>query len=723
MKHIYSLFFVLALFSGRVAYAQDPPLQPNREFRAVWVSTVFKLDWPKANDQQTQKNELIKLFDEIKAANQNAVLLQVRTESDAIYNSSKEPWSRYLTGVQGQDPGYDPLAFAIEEAHKRGLELHAWINPFRVNASTTATIEYSQDHISNTRPEWMLEYSSGSKIINPGIPEARQYVASVVEEIVQNYAVDGIHFDDYFYSYSGTTTEDAETYAAHGEGFTDVGDWRRHNINETIRLTYETIKTHKPQVRFGVSPFGIWKSGTPEGIVGMSAYSNIYADALQWLDAKTVDYITPQLYWPIGGQQDFRKLLVWWAEQAFAAGRHLYAGHTLNEITSPGGRRAGELMNSIGMMEEQASIQGTGKDNTATISAQTAHEVLNQIAIVREHRDKNALGSVFFRASFLTANPHGFTDLLKQKTYIYPAAPPVMEWIEGDQPAVPQELSVQLNEATGDYVLSWSRNAENTHDFKRYLLYSLDAAPADAASIPNGSVRALTTAEEVVIPTADLPFGTTYWVVTELGTANHQSELSNVVTIENNIVPVFSKPLQQQTVTTDLFARFEWESQPGIMAYHYQWASDEQFTDILQEDSALAPTYTAKLFNNLRKGSTYYMRIRAQNASGWSDWSQTYKVTVGGVTAIEDSKVISKLEVFPVPSESDVLVDMRIIKPTKVTVDLISLTGGNKVRLVDEKYFPGTHQLNLSKQQAGAGFFIMVIRLDDYQQNFKVIFQ
>src|SRR5690606_14472720 len=261
--------------------------------------------------------------------------------------------SRWLTGVQGQDPGYDALAFAIEEAHKRGLELHAWINPFRVNASTSAATVYSEDHISNTNPELLLEYASGQKIINPGLPEAREYVVSVVEEITQNYDIDGIHFDDYFYPYSGTADEDLSTFEVHGDGFDNIGDWRRHNVNETVRQVYEAIKIIKPGVRFGISPFGIWKNGVPEGIVGMDAYNVIYADAIHWIETQTIDYITPQLYWPIGGGQDFKKLLEWWAENATSASRHLYAGHTLNEITSSGDRIGGDGMRSIGMMESR----------------------------------------------------------------------------------------------------------------------------------------------------------------------------------------------------------------------------------------------------------------------------------------------------------------------------------------------------------------------------------
>lgn len=722
MKYKYLLLVILIIFSFSDAIAQDASSQPNREFRAVWLTTVFNLDWPKTSGAEAQKAELIKLFDELKEARLNAVLLQVRSECDALYNSSKEPWSRYLSGgIQGQDPGYDPLAFAIEEAHKRGLELHAWINPFRVNASKTSN--FSPDHISNTRPEWMLEFSGGGKIINPGIPEAREYIASVVEEIVQNYAVDGVHFDDYFYPYSGTTDEDAEAYASHGEGFEDVGNWRRHNINETVRLTNEAIKGAKPGVRFGISPFGIWKSGVPEGITGMSAYSNIYADALHWLEHQTIDYATPQLYWKIGGQQDFNKLLVWWAKQAKMAGRHLYAGHTLNDITGTGARVAGqEGMRSIAIMESNPDLWAPKKHANARVAAQSAEEVLNQIAIVRENREENALGSVFFRSAFLQDNPHGFTDMLKEKTYVYPAAPPAMEWIKEAPPAAPLDFSVQFEEESSHNVLNWTRSEDNVHDFKRYLIYRLPGASVDG-EIPDGSVRAMVSSEESIIKAEELPFGTSYWGVTELGELNHESALSNIISLENIARPAIVLPKEQETLTANNFARFEWESHEGFLSYHYQWAEDEEFTTILEEDEYLSSSTTASLFNNLTIGSRYYFRIRARNASGWSGWSAAYSIEIGsGVTGIDKSELISSLKVYPNPSEKDVFVDIKIEKPTNVRVELLSLTGQVKAQVIDAGYKAGDYKIRVNKGLVGPGFFLLVVRLDDAHYNYKIVF-
>jgi uncharacterized lipoprotein YddW (UPF0748 family) len=721
MKYIYIFFICIFYFQFATSTAQTTPAQPNREFRAIWLTTVFGLDWPKSTVPETQKEELRILFDKVKDANMNAVLLQVRSESDALYQSTKEPWSRWLTGTQGQDPGYDPLAFAIEEAHKRGLELHAWINPFRVNASKSTSTFYSQDHISNTRPDLILTYDDNGKIIDPGIPEGREYIASVVEELAQNYAIDGIHFDDYFYAYGGTTNEDAATYEQYGGGFTNISDWRRHNINETIRLVNEAVKAVDPGLRFGVSPFGIWKSGVPEGIVGMSAYSQIYADALHWLQNQTLDYVTPQLYWKIDGQQDFRKLLIWWAEQANSAGRHLYAGHTLNDITGPGARTGEDGMKSIAIMEELAAKQ---EFSSARIAAQSAKEVPNQIAIVREHRDKLALGSVLFRAAFLAANPHGFTDYLKENTYIYPAAPPVMDWLPQENPAAPVELTAGIDEATGDYNLSWNRNVANTYNFKRYLIYNLADEPVVGADIPQGSVRALEATEELVIPATEVPFGTSHWIVTELAPSNHESARSNVVTIKTAPTPVIINPTQEENAINETFARFDWEGQEGILSYHYQWADNPEFLSPLAEDDALEPSTNARLFYGLEGGRTYYFRLRAEKKVGWSEWTPTYSIAIGQVTGVSEDLISNKLRIYPNPAgiSDKVVVDFSLVREAHVNAKLLSIEGKVMLNIADNKYSAGDHTINIGRSQVQSGVYLLVFNIDGNQKVKRVIF-
>ncbi|WP_083470366.1 glycoside hydrolase family 10 protein [Rufibacter tibetensis] len=505
LKHLCSLFALAFLLSLFPASAQQ---LPNREFRGVWVATVANLDWPvRGASAESQKAALRTMFDKIKEANLNVVFFQVRTECDAFYKSSNEPWSRFLTGVQGKDPGYDPLAFAIEEAHARGLELHAWFNPYRVSTVPNPAV-YNAQHVSKARPEWLLSFPNGKKILNPGLPEVRQYITSIIKEVTQNYDIDGVHFDDYFYPYPegtflGIAQEDAQTYRQYGADFTNIKDWRRHNVNETMRLVNAQIKALKPHVRFGVSPFGIWKNGEPAGTSGMDAYNAIYADALHWLDNHYLDYVTPQLYWAIGGRQDYRKLLYWWSEKAYNASRHLYPGHIVHQ---------------------------TGF---------TTEEVPHQIEITRSNQAKNALGSVIFRAANLEKNTHLISTSFKAATFRLPAAPPAMEWIGGKAPVAPSELTVTLNEATGNYEVKWTRHPGNTYPFKRYLLYTTSFMPATGALTPDGSVRAFTSSETVTIAAADVPSPTSFWAVTELSPSNMESALSNVV-VMGSAAPVLA---------------------------------------------------------------------------------------------------------------------------------------------------------------------------------------
>ncbi|WP_205503126.1 glycoside hydrolase family 10 protein [Rufibacter psychrotolerans] len=514
-KHLFLQFAVFFLFMCS-ALAQE---LPNREFRGVWVATVANLDWPiRGAAPEHQKAALRDMLDKIKAANLNVVFFQVRTECDAFYRSSYEPWSRFLTGTQGKDPGYDPLAFAIAEAHARGLELHAWFNPFRVGTVANPAVYHAQ-HVSKARPEWLLSFPNGKKILDPGLPQVRSYIAAIVREVAQNYDIDGVHFDDYFYPYPegpflGIANEDAQTFKAHGAGFQNIKDWRRHNVNETMRLVHEQIKAVKPQVRFGISPFGIWKNGEPAGVTGMDAYHAIYADALHWLDHQVVDYLTPQLYWAIGGRQDYRKLLYWWSDKAHAAGRHLYAGHTVNQ-------------------------PGFSPD-----------EVPHQIEITRSNREKNSLGSVIFRAANITGNTNLITTSFQAATFRFPAAPPAMRWLGGQAPAAPTDLSVTLNEASNAYEVKWRRNPANTHGFKRYLLYTTTTMPAIGALIPEGAVRAFTSAETVTIPVAEVPSPTSFWAVSELSPANVESDLSNVVVL-GSAFPMLAQQDTPPVLTAD----------------------------------------------------------------------------------------------------------------------------------------------------------------------------
>ena len=311
-----------------------------REFRGVWVATVDNIDWPSKPGLSTrdQQSELRAILDRVVALRMNAVIFQVRPSADALYASRLEPWSFFLTGRQGKapKPAYDPLAFAIKEAHARGLELHAWFNPYRAkhpaDKSPPAT-----SHVSSTNPDFVRRYGQ-FLWMDPGDPAVRQQTIRVVLDVVRRYDVDGVHIDDYFYPYpeGGADFPDESTfrrYAAAG-GTLSKSDWRRQNVDDLVRDLYEAIKRAKPWVKFGISPFGIWRPGNPSSVRGLDAYERLYADARKWMNEGWGDYFTPQLYWRTDApEQRYLELLGWWIGEN-RMGRHVWPGNFTNRATA-----------------------------------------------------------------------------------------------------------------------------------------------------------------------------------------------------------------------------------------------------------------------------------------------------------------------------------------------------------------------------------------------------
>ena len=325
---------LLSLICGFTLLAQENNSLPKNEMRGVWIATVDNIDWPSQMGLsiKNQKNEYIELLDSLVKVNMNTIIFQVRPQGDAFYKSSFEPWSEYIMGKQGQTPSdntesYDPLQFLIEEAHRRGIEFHAWLNPYRISIYTDIEDKFDPNHIYFKHPEWFVKYGE-RYYFNPGVKESKEFVLKVVKEIVADYDIDAIHFDDYFYPYQikGTPFPDSLQYAKYtaqfnSNEFLKIDDWRRENVNIMVKDVYNTIKETKPWVKFGISPFGVWrnKSVDPKGSetkAGQTNYDHLYADVLLWLDKGWVDYITPQLYWRIGenAPAPFDVLTKWWTE-------------------------------------------------------------------------------------------------------------------------------------------------------------------------------------------------------------------------------------------------------------------------------------------------------------------------------------------------------------------------------------------------------------------------
>lgn len=398
--------------SATYAPSKIKPPNPPREFRGLWVASVANIDWPSKPGLTAaqQQAELRAILDRAAHLGLNAVLLQVRPACDALYDSKIEPWSEYLTGRMGQPPApyYDPLAFAVDEAHARGLELHAWVNPFRARHPSGSS-PLSPQHISQSRPEWVRQY--GKQLwLDPGESAVREHVLRVLLDMVQRYDVDGLHLDDYFYPYkekdaAGQTLEfpDAAAYERYqrGGGKLNRGDWRRQNINQFVETLYLRVKAAKPWVKVGISPFGIWRDRVPPDITGLDAYEQLYADSRLWLREGWLDYLAPQLYWSHeAAGQNFATLLQWWRQQNVKH-RHVWPGLNLY--------RVGKVW--------------------------PADELLRQIQAARQTAQG---GHLLWSATPLLSNQGGAAEALSSRVYTYRALTPPCGWLETKTPPAPR---------------------------------------------------------------------------------------------------------------------------------------------------------------------------------------------------------------------------------------------------------------------------------------------
>lgn len=367
-----------------------------REFRGVWVTTVYNINWPSSTglDVAAAQAELLDIVEVAESLHLNAIVFQIRPESDAVYPSALEPWSRFLTGTQGADPGWDPLAFLLTEAHARNLEVHAWINPYRAAASAGAPL--AAPHIALLEPEHAHTYGA-ALWMDPGSVEVREHVVDVVVDVVERYPIDGIHLDDYFYPYpNGNDFPDGLTWNAY-DGNLARDDWRRSNVNALVEELHDSIQAADPDVRFGISPFGIYRPGIPAGIVGLDQYAELYADPLHWLEQGLVDYLAPQLYWPTTyAQQDYEVLLDWWTQQS---DRYVFTGNYLSKL--------------------------------GTAPEWSLDELLTQVEISRLYRDQNSLGNIFFQVAPMLDDTLGVNAALVDEFYAQPVlTPPLFERLD-----------------------------------------------------------------------------------------------------------------------------------------------------------------------------------------------------------------------------------------------------------------------------------------------------
>ena len=482
------------------------PAHPKRQLRGVWIASVSNINWPSAPGltAEQQQAELRALLDAAVRMRMNAVYLQVRPAADALYASPHEPWSQYLTGTQGQDPGYDPLAFAVEEAHQRNLELHAWLNPYRVSTQPDPT-KLVPTHPARVHPDWCVRYG-GQLYYNPGLPDVLDFDVTVITDVASRYDIDGIHFDDYFYPYPVGTADfpDDAAYAGYGSGYATKADWRRANIDRLVSTLQTELRATKPWLKWGISPFGIWRNAATDPLGsatnGLQSFDALYADTRGWVQKGWLDYIAPQIYWNIGFPvAAYDVLLDWWAKAVDGTGTQLLIGQTVSKI---------------GISNPPAWLD--------------PNEMPNHLILNRQYPE--VAGDIFFNITKLLTDPLGFETRLINDLYAYPALVPEMARHPGPPPDR-TALTAACRTSAG-VELQWLHRRPHGPEAAYYAIYRFAGLPphqqCDFADAKNllGTIRAVPGLFNTWTDTSAAAQTYTYYV-TAVDRLHHESAPSN----------------------------------------------------------------------------------------------------------------------------------------------------------------------------------------------------
>ena len=706
MKYLYSILFLsLFLISG---YAQTP----KREMRATWLATVWSLDWPSTKITETgnsaqikaQKDQMIRILDNLASVNINAVFFQVRSRCDAMYKSSYEPWSSDLVSERGKDPGYDPLAFVVEEAHKRGIEVHAWMNPYRFSTASTYWDGQAGDY-RETHPEWILTYpvqdGKYNAIMNPALPEVRQRITDIVREVVTNYDVDGVVFDDYFYAYGGTPADlDADAQQKYKPEDMSLGDWRRENINKMVASVYNMIQKEKPYVTFGVSPFGIWTTNNdvaqkegivlPQGITGGNMYEEIYCDPVAWLKEGTVDYISPQLYWTTTAVgQDYDVLCPWWSELAFRFKKHFYSSHSISGIQSSSYTRSvvedivkiGEAkvsLSTLSAMERGIWEQNNQMNTVQTRASFGPEEIGLQIERNRLSTLDGAPGSVFYSTKYIY-NVKGVMPYLKNYCFMEKALVPAIDWKNAS--SVSSVSSITLSER----ILQWNSSNKNV----RYTVY---AVPKDKVT----DLDAFNSSRYLL--------GVSYTNSFEIPESIDLNAVTFAVAVfdryGNEYTPILIDKEQVEGVAANLIYpvsgdqimapfRFKWESVSADW-YTLQIAEDQDFSVLHSSKDVVANELFTDKIAILESGKTYYWRVVSHKAGHKDAISEIRQFTPMTFSVTSPSMGSTNIELTPVVSwsafgksdmEYTVLVASAYTFTDKVIVYSEKVVGKNSLKI------------------------------------------
>ena len=492
MNRLLSVTATLVAMMLLCAYPAKAQKAPKREFRGAWIQCVNE-QFQGLSKEEMQRTLSYQL-DELAKDGVNAIIFQVRAECDALYDSPYEPWSRFLTGRQGQNPGWDPLAWMVSECHKRGMEIHAWINPYR--AKTKGTSALASNNIAVKHPERVFEYD-GLYILNPALPENREYICKIADDIVRRYDIDGFHIDDYFYPYpiAGKAIPDAKEYNADSRGMS-IGDWRRDNVNKFIEQLHDSIRQTKPWVKFGVSPFGIYRNARSSSIGsntrGLQNYDDLYADVLKWVNNGWIDYCVPQLYWQIGHKTaDYETLIKWWNEHA--GNRPLYIGEDV-----------------------ERTIKYADVDNPSTNQVAAKHKLHEQC--------KNVDGTVLWYAKAAVDNYDRYGIFLRNYYWKSPALQPLMPFIDDKAPKKPRKLKAHQNST--NLLLTWMAPKGNgwKDEAVKYVVYQFK--PGESVDISDPSHIISLTNHQSLETVKPAESGKYIYVVTALDRMSNESEIA-----------------------------------------------------------------------------------------------------------------------------------------------------------------------------------------------------
>ncbi len=588
MKRLLLSFLMLATLLGTLpARAQE---EQKREMRTVWVATVSNIDWPQTRGSSAsviarQKQQLIDLLDGFVKANMNAICLQVRPMADALYRSSYEPWSSYLTGTRGKDPGWDPMEFAVEECHKRGLEFHAWVNPYRFsnNSGNDCTTAIDQE----IKASGMLMTVGERIVFNPALQASRDRLLNVCREMIENYDIDGIIFDDYFYPGGGTPTNssapDYQLWQQSGSGMS-IADWRRANVNEMVRQMYEMVQETRPGVKFGIGPAGVAgtrsTSAAQHGVDPCPTgsdwqYDQIYSDPLAWLEDGTIDYISPQLYWKCNHSTNpFGPLTQWWSYVANHFNRHHYASHNIYFMAS-------------------------------TNTQDDWDEIIQQIRYSRQYNLDNAPGVNFYSAKYIDGPTcSGLADYLAQQVFTKPAIPPAMTWKTRKYYNAPENAT--MNGTT----LSWT--AVNERAQIKYAIYAIPntAAISDIQSSTYGGIKSdyllgLTYDNTYTLPEA---YRNGYWYAVTVIDGWNNENAPAYINAPNGDAEEVTLLSPKGTTLAHWQATFSWTAATDA-TYTLQIAEDENFGNIVINRENITATSIVITLSALKSSTTYYWRV------------------------------------------------------------------------------------------------------------------